>query len=78
MPKPSRDIMAHTIAELVQIRERVDFLLALLLPDAAGDCPHPPDKVTHEITLDDEIHPYTCTLCGAESNTPFPSIQPGS
>lgn len=70
----TRDEKAAVIAEVQRIRERCEFVIALLLPDDDAGCAHPADKVQHEDTLDDEVHPYTCTLCGEESLTPFPSL----
>lgn len=63
---------AALVRDVMEIRERCDRLLDVLLPgDDALACPHPPDKIVDESTMDDDGQLHRCTLCGATSHTPF-------
>ena len=66
---------AEAIQKVLEIRNACDVLLEVLLPDDVEDgCPHPPEKVVDESTLDDDGEQYRCTACNTVSKTPFPSI----
>lgn len=62
---------AVLVQQVMEIRERCDRLLDVLLPDGDLTCPHPPDAVRNESTMDDDGEQYRCTLCGATQSTPF-------
>lgn len=66
---------AAMVREVMEIRDRCDRLLDILLPDGSElACPHPPSAVESEVTMDDEPDTYRCTLCGATQSTPFHHI----
>jgi hypothetical protein len=66
---------AEAIQLAMDIRNKVDALLDVLLPEDLEDgCPHPAEAIQDRSTMDDDGQLYHCTKCGAESATPFPSI----
>lgn len=64
---------AHAITKLTQILELASDLMDILLPETDGECPHPPEEIEHEETMDDEPSVYKCTRCGAVQDNPFHS-----
>lgn len=63
---------AALVRDVMEIRERCDRLLDVLLPgDDTLVCPHPADKIVDDSTMDDHGELYRCTLCHATSHTPF-------
>ena len=71
---------AEAIQQCMEIRNSVDLLLEILMPDddVAEGCPHPADAIEDRSTMDDDGQLYHCTNCGADSATPFPSIHTDS
>lgn len=69
---------AEAIQKVMEMRNTCDALLDILLPEGevVPGCPHPAEAIEDCSTMDDEDQRYRCTKCGAESATPFPSIQP--
>lgn len=57
----SRDARAAMIREIDAARERLDTLLAILLPDDAEGCPHA--QILDVSTMGEER--YQCAACGA-------------
>jgi hypothetical protein len=61
---------AEVIQRLMNMRNEIDSMLDILLPDEEeGECSHPPSHVKDTSAMGEEE--YTCTLCGKVSNTPF-------
>lgn len=64
---------ADVIREVLEIRDRCDKVLAILIPD--GDesprCPHPPASIENLSTMDDDGERYRCRVCGREQFMPF-------
>lgn len=75
MTPPTLDRLDHAalVREVVEIRDRCDRMLDILLPDGvAAECPHPPDHVVSDATMDDDNpEAFRCTRCGATSPIPF-------
>ena len=74
MSQATLDKLDHAalVREVVEIRDRCDRMLDILLPDGvAGGCPHPPALVEHECTMDDSPESFRCTRCGTTSPIPF-------
>lgn len=70
---------AQLVRAVLDMRDRCDELLGVLLPTAAadaadGECPHLPADVVDDSTMDEEL--YRCRRCGATSDVPFPSFLP--
>lgn len=65
---------AVLVQQVMEIRERCDRLLDVLLPDEALGCPHPPESIRNDSTMEDGGEQYTCTLCGTSQSTPFHHI----
>jgi hypothetical protein len=72
---------AQLVRAVLEIRDRCDELLAVLLPDgdeaagsgglAPGGCPHPPALVEDLSAMGDDEALYRCGRCGAEQPVPF-------
>lgn len=63
---------AALVRDVMEIRERCDKLLDVLLPDGETlVCPHPPDRILNDSTMDDDGERYVCTLCNTTQSTPF-------
>lgn len=63
---------ANLVRHVMEIRDRCDLLLDVLVPDGEDlVCPHPPDKVVNESTMEDDGEKYHCLLCNTISHTPF-------
>ncbi|MBA3853334.1 MAG: hypothetical protein C0503_02905 [Gemmatimonas sp.] len=62
---------AVLVQQVMEIRDRCDRLLDVLLPEGSVGCPHPPHAIKDDSTMDDEGQLYRCTLCGATQSTPF-------
>ena len=63
---------AELVKELVQMRDRIDAALDLLVPDDEedGPCEHPASAIEDiSEALDDER--YRCKRCGEVRTTPF-------
>ena len=66
---------AEVIQQVMEIRNRCDAMLDLLLPgDLEDGCPHPAESIRDLSTMDDDGELYECTKCGEQSKTPFPTI----
>lgn len=67
---------AEAIQKAMEIRNACDALLDILLPEPLEDgCPHPAESIEDRSTMDEDGQLYHCTKCGADSKTPFASIQ---
>lgn len=66
---------ADMVRALTDIRDKADALLTVLLPEnGETECAHSPEHIENLSTMGEEL--YRCRRCGAQSQTPFPSISP--
>lgn len=66
---------AEIVRRVLEIQEALTRIMDVVMPEGEPRvCPHPPDKVVEDATMDDDPSRYTCTLCGATSHLPFPTI----